>query len=137
MSGQPDNTTAAKVEWMRGPDLRKRWGSMANSTFYNRLERGLIPPPEYPFGTATPYWRLDVIEAHERGPKPKAAANVAPKPLTSSKDMTLRDYFAAKAMQAYLGTYPCAATDDVLPDMDALASDAYELADAMLKARSA
>ena len=46
--------------------------------------------------------------------------------------MTLRDYFAAKAMQAFIThvdyrTYP----DDLL------ANDAYEMADAMLKARSA
>ena len=44
--------------------------------------------------------------------------------------MTLRDYFAAKAMQAFIThvdyrTYP----DDLL------ANDAYEMADAMLKAR--
>ena len=51
--------------WLRGPQLRKRWGDMPNSTFYYRLHRGLIPPPEYPFGPDTPYWRVDVIEAHE------------------------------------------------------------------------
>ena len=40
--------------------------------------------------------------------------------------MTLRDYFAAKAMQNYIG-------DDCTPD--AIAKAAYEMADAMLKAR--
>lgn len=40
--------------------------------------------------------------------------------------MTLRDYFAAKAMQNYIG-------DDYTPD--AIAKAAYEMADAMLKAR--
>ena len=40
--------------------------------------------------------------------------------------MTLRDYFAAKAMQNYI-------CDDYTPD--ARAKAAYEMADAMLKAR--
>ena len=51
--------------WMTGPQLRKRWAGMANSTFYDRLKRGLIPKPEYPFGTDKPYWRLAEIERHE------------------------------------------------------------------------
>jgi hypothetical protein len=38
---------------------------MPNSTFYDRLKRGLIPRPEYPFGPGTPYWRMDKIEAAE------------------------------------------------------------------------
>lgn len=56
---------AADVTWLRGPQLRRRWGDMANSTFYDRLNKGLIPSPEYPFGNATPYWRLSTVEAHE------------------------------------------------------------------------
>ncbi len=46
--------------------------------------------------------------------------------------MTLRDYFAAKAMQIVL--YQC----DCFPDTDwrdGVAMDAYKMADAMLKAR--
>jgi len=53
--------------------------------------------------------------------------------------MTLRDYFAAKAMAAFLGAYPCQATaDDVQLGFDQmvdLAADSYAMADAMLKAR--
>ena len=48
--------------------------------------------------------------------------------------MTLRDYFAAKAMQVVL--YQC----DCFPDEDwrmGVALDAYKMADAMLKAREA
>jgi hypothetical protein len=52
--------------WIRGPQLRKRWGDMPNSTFYDRLKKGRIPAPQYPFGPDTPYWRIDEIEAHER-----------------------------------------------------------------------
>lgn len=51
--------------WIRGPALRRRWGDMPNSTFYDRLQRGLIPKPEYPFGPDTPYWRVDAVEAFE------------------------------------------------------------------------
>jgi hypothetical protein len=48
--------------------------------------------------------------------------------------MTLRDYFAAKAMQALLRQYP-----DHLMNSPAneVACDAYTLADAMMKAREA
>jgi hypothetical protein len=48
--------------------------------------------------------------------------------------MTLRDYFAAKAMQAF-----CSTLGDVSynspPHWNVLASDAYVMADAMMKAR--
>ena len=49
--------------------------------------------------------------------------------------MTLRDYFAAKAMQADMSTY----TEDLIYEtsewFDARANKWYEVADAMLKAR--
>ena len=63
---QTDTTTGTMPVWIRGPQLRQRWGSMPNSTFYDRLKKRLIPAPEYPFGPTTPYWRLDAIKAHER-----------------------------------------------------------------------
>lgn len=48
--------------------------------------------------------------------------------------MTLRDYFAAKAMQAYIGSFPGLSPD--WRDVDQWAPDrAYEVADAMLVAR--
>lgn len=54
--------------------------------------------------------------------------------------MTLRDYFAAKAMQAYLSSYPCQSGDNPNVEigddtLDAIAGDSYDIADAMLKAR--
>jgi hypothetical protein len=56
--------------------------------------------------------------------------------------MTLRDYFAAKAMQAILPMYEDIFDDDTGGDDDRafpelLAKDAYTMADAMLKAREA
>jgi len=46
--------------------------------------------------------------------------------------MSLRDYFAAKAMHAFLiRSYPITAPDEVVADA------AYETADAMMKARGA
>lgn len=45
--------------------------------------------------------------------------------------MTLRDYFAAKAMQAF-----CTTRDD-FESSDQAAAAAYEMADSMLKARNA
>jgi len=49
-----------------------------------------------------------------------------------SGGMSLRDYFAAKAMQAFLSTYPKGVVTSPLEDV---AADAYEVANAMLKAR--
>ena len=46
--------------------------------------------------------------------------------------MTLRDYFAAKAMQAMI-THPDSRDD---ADASVYAKGAYEMADAMMKARS-
>ena len=49
------------------------------------------------------------------------------------RGLTLRDYFAAKAMQAIVSTVPHLAV--INPDHAAI--EAYEYADAMLKAREA
>jgi len=52
--------------------------------------------------------------------------------------MTLRDYFAAKAMQAlFAGAVTEGLTTDQDIDCDKLAMVAYTMADAMLKARQA
>ena len=55
------------------------------------------------------------------------------KTVTGNKGMTLRDYFAAKVMQGMM------ANGQVLKLVsdETLASAAYEMADAMLKAREA
>jgi hypothetical protein len=50
--------------------------------------------------------------------------------------MTLRDYFAAKAMQGFCATLT-GVTNETLPRWEILAMDAYTLADAMLRAREA
>ena len=55
--------------------------------------------------------------------------------------MTLRDYFAAKAIQAILHHYDSAfddetADEDDVPFPELLAKDAYIMADAMLKVRN-
>ncbi len=52
-----------------------------------------------------------------------------------SEGMTLRDYFAAKAMQVL--TTKLASTGDMHVFDDAVAESAYAMADAMLKAREA
>jgi hypothetical protein len=57
-------------------------------------------------------------------PRPSTAANLP------QDGMTLRDYFAAKAMQGFQEQW-------VYDNSDDLACKAYALADAMLKARQA
>ena len=51
--------------------------------------------------------------------------------------MTLRDYFAAKALQSLMQNFLANKLDlkDPMNWMDGLAGDAYSMADAMLKAR--
>jgi hypothetical protein len=57
--------------------------------------------------------------------------NAFPNPnRTDQEGMTLRDYFAAKAMQGLM-------VDVHTPDCDYIAKTSYDLADAMLKAREA
>lgn len=54
--------------------------------------------------------------------------------------MTLRDYFAAKAMQAVLLKWPPVLTEDqdaIRRDTEEIARGAYAMADAMLKERQA
>jgi hypothetical protein len=52
--------------------------------------------------------------------------------LTGDTGMTLRDYFAAKAMQAILSTM----AQGIRPnDVPLMASDCYMVADAMMEAR--
>lgn len=57
-------------------------------------------------------------------------------PVGLSTGMTLRDYFAAKAMEADMSTY----SEDLIYEdpewFEARAKKWYEVADAMLKARS-
>jgi hypothetical protein len=53
--------------------------------------------------------------------------------------MTLRDYFAAKAMQSFISNFLAKELDEVDPHgwMEGLAMDAYSMADAMMKERDA
>ena len=62
---------------------------------------------------------------------PDMAAQLGCVPSSSDAGMSLRDYFAAQAMQGITSTL--SGTAPVL--YDAIADDAYEIADAMLKAR--
>jgi hypothetical protein len=59
-------------------------------------------------------------------------ANLWHNELKEYNGMTLRDYFAAKAMQGI-----CASGPSMEWSNDRLAAEAYDLADAMLKAREA
>lgn len=62
-----------------------------------------------------------------------------PTQLHGGDGMTLRDYFAAKAMQGLLANGWCSEQREIAPTMGEheVAQDAYRLADAMLKARKA
>jgi len=59
---------------------------------------------------------------------PDMAAQLGCVPSSSDAGMTLRDYFAAKAMQGMM-------VDVEQPRCDYIAGAAYKMADAMLKAR--
>jgi hypothetical protein len=56
-------------------------------------------------------------------------------PHGQDEGMTLRDYFAAKAMQGIIASEQPGDEEFVTPEM--YARDAYQYADAMLKARQA
>ena len=61
---------------------------------------------------------------------PDMAAQLGCVPSSSDAGMSLRDYFAAKAMQGMM-------VDVEQPRCDYIAGVAYKMADAMLKAREA
>lgn len=54
--------------------------------------------------------------------------------LEDTKGMTLRDYFAAKAMEAMINGFFTSPSTSIIPD-DVLSERAYDYADAMLKQR--
>lgn len=57
-------------------------------------------------------------------------------PAQGYEGVTLRDYFAAKAMQGWLASFPADACHPSVSGVcDKVAKQSYELADAMLKAR--
>jgi len=56
---------------------------------------------------------------------------------TNSRGMTLRDYFAAKAMQGIINSDKYVGVIGVNRYEQRTAEDAYKIADAMLKAREA
>ena len=58
----------------------------------------------------------------------------------AQEGMTLRDYFAAKAMQIMWDAYDkgyCGLNNNDAPNVETIAEGSYLLADAMLKARGA
>ena len=58
----------------------------------------------------------------------------------AQEGMTLRDYFAAKAMQIMWDAYDkgyCGLNNNDAPNVEIIAEGAYQRADAMLKAREA
>jgi hypothetical protein len=65
-------------------------------------------------------------------PQPEPIFNEFHKDYGKDRGMTLRDYFAAKALQGFIA-YATAKGIYVPPD-DELASSSYQLADAMMKA---
>lgn len=57
-----------------------------------------------------------------------------------AEGMNLRDYFAAKAMQIMWDAYDkgyCGLNNNEAPNVEIIAEGAYQMADAMLKAREA
>jgi hypothetical protein len=56
-------------------------------------------------------------------------------PIGVDEGMTLRDYFAAKAMQAYIAHLSCGGTESISKHYAEVGSESYRIADAMLKAR--
>ena len=60
-----------------------------------------------------------------------------PEPTTEHLGMTLRDYFAAKALPSILAPNPSTGQYAQIDDFPACAVTAYAMADAMLKARQA
>jgi hypothetical protein len=70
---QDSANPAERPVWIRGPQLRRRWGGVPVSTYYDWLSKGKIPAARYPFGPHTPFWLLAEIEEFERNAGREAA----------------------------------------------------------------
>jgi hypothetical protein len=56
-------------------------------------------------------------------------------PTHREEGMTLRDYFAAKAMQEFISEMPLVWTENTISTINIATKMAYRVADAMMKAR--
>jgi len=76
------------------------------------------------------------MEKDTGGPAFPTKQNANGGPLFDNKGMTLRDYFAAKAFAAVIGSLNGPVTGEEYPgDFDHYAECSYRMADAMLRAR--
>jgi hypothetical protein len=61
-------------------EVKAIYGGVANSTFYDRQQRGLIPKPDCWLGVRAPGWSAELIERHQQQlkvsrPRKRAAAD--------------------------------------------------------------
>lgn len=84
-------------------------------------------------------WFANKVEAHRQWAQRGAAQLGRKAKVNEVASMTLRDYFAAAAMQGLLASGWCAEARELAPGVGEqdVAKDAYLMADAMLKARDA
>jgi hypothetical protein len=82
-----------------------------------------------------------MTEQNTGGPAfPTQAYDLERETTVNEEGMTLRDYFAAKAMQIMWDAYDkgyCGLNNNDAPNVKIIAEGAYQMADAMLKAREA
>ena len=89
----------------------------------------LRPGAIVPVDAETTRKLLDALRSNKAYKSQKHYSQAFPKTVTAQAGMTLRDYFAAKAMLHFLQTSE--------EGYDEVAEDAYLVADAMLSARDA
>src|SRR5262245_21750772 len=58
----------------RREKVRQFYGNTPWQTFYDWLNKGLIPPPDVELGPATPVWSAGLIARHQEERCPAAAA---------------------------------------------------------------
>jgi predicted DNA-binding transcriptional regulator AlpA len=117
--------------------VRKRLGGVSDMTIWRWMDKGLLPAPLKINGRN--YWRSSDIEKVAAGPvvddpAPPVATrkgNAPPRTAMPNAGISLRDYFAAKAMAALIvveGNNDAYTTSDI-------ANEAYSFADHMLEKR--
>ena len=105
-------------------------------TYRSDINDLLRPGAIVPVDAETTRKLLDALRDSKAYKSQKHYSQAFPKTVTAQAGMTLRDYFAAKAMQGI-----CVSKDEagtlVNHGYDWIAGEAYRIADAMLKARDA
>jgi hypothetical protein len=67
-------TKSTAKRWLRKRQMRERYGNVTDRTIERAVKDGRLPPPQFPFNNAVPFWDEETVAAHERAATMKPAS---------------------------------------------------------------